>query len=164
MKQLPSTLKLTLTVILSVLFAFPGIVSVDSARAEDQSTDEANEKVETKSAPAKQANTGGGPWGHPDVLKAAAAIQMNPEQLTVFRASVGQFVDGLMKETMRLVKRQEPDIPRKLRRKRNKLAKQLDKQMAGVLDEEQYTRYETYRTLLMTKLKQMGSGGGRRRR
>ena len=105
----------------------------------------------------------GGPWGHPDVLNAAAAIQMTPEQQAKFRAAVGAFVDGLMKYTVSLIKQQKPDIPRKLKRKTRKLTKAMNQSMSEILDEEQYPRYEACRDLLLDKMEKISSGGRRRR-
>jgi len=103
-----------------------------------------------------------GPWMDPDVMKAAAAIKMDSEQATVFRSSLGTFVDAVMKETLRLMKIEVADMPRKLRSKRRKLVKNMDKAMAEVLAEDQYTHYEVYRNLLLKKMTKMADGKRRR--
>ena len=101
---------------------------------------------------------GGGPWTDPDVIKAAIAIDMTAEQSAAFRSSVGIFIDGVMRQSMSLIKRQKPDLKRELKRVYRKHGKRMDKNMQAVFTEEaQYARYEAYRDLLLSKMKKMGS-------
>ncbi|MCZ6641537.1 MAG: hypothetical protein O7F71_08175 [Gammaproteobacteria bacterium] len=161
LREAPNMNEFRLLTLVTLLGAV-GSIQMETASAQSAATTP-EPPVETKPDAEAPRRIGGGPWGDPDVLEAAAAVNMTPEQLAEFRVAVGSFVDDLMRETLRLVKRQEPDIPRKLKRKRRKLAGKMDETMSQVLDEDQYPRYEEYRDLLMAKLAQMGSGGGRRR-
>lgn len=110
------------------------------------------------SATAAEKLPGGGPWTDPEVIKAAIAIDMTAEQSAAFRTSVGAFIDGVMRQSMSLIKRQKPDLKRELKRVYRKHSKRMDKKMETVFSEEaQYARYEAYRDLLLSKMKQMGS-------
>jgi predicted ATPase len=111
------------------------------------------------SAIASEKQFGGGPWTDPDVIKAAIAIDMTAEQSAAFRSSVGAFIDGVMRQSMTLIKHQKPDLKRELKRVYRKHGKRMDKNMQTVFTEEaQYARYEAYRDLLLSKMKKMGSG------
>ena len=93
------------------------------------------------------------PWLQPDVVKASVEIGMDEEQATLFRASVGRFLDGRMKALNRLLQGNNvTDIERKLKRKTKTLQKQMDGEMAEFLTDEQYPRYEVYRDTLMSHM------------
>jgi hypothetical protein len=150
-------------VFIAILLVLPLSLPIQAETNASASTTDAAETKQANAKPVKaqrqsqqeQQQLGGGPWAHPDVLKAAAAIKMSPDQLSVFRTAIGAFVDDLMQETYRLTKQNKSDIPRRVKSKRNKLVKQLNGKMAAVLTEDQYSRYETYRILLVKKLKKI---------
>ena len=121
-------------------------------------------KVE-KEQMAKQAETqrAGGPWGSPEVLAAAAAINMTTKQNTAFRAVTGEFVDDLMRTLATIMKQQQGDNEQKFRLRRRGLIEDMDTKVKGILNHEQYPRYVVYRELLVEKLDSMRAPGRRRR-
>ncbi len=94
------------------------------------------------------------PWMEPDVLKAAIDIGMNDEQLPQFRASITEFMDGRTKALNRLLRGHNvTNMDRKMKSRTNSLKRAMNKQMSEFLTEEQYSQYETYRDLLMSKFR-----------
>ena len=89
----------------------------------------------------------------PEVLAAAAKIGMNEEQQGQFREAVGEFVDARMKAIGKLMRRNnQTNLPRKIRGRTNSLLKQLDKDVAEFLTDEQMPAYQEYRDTLKANL------------
>ena len=106
----------------------------------------------------KQANSS--PWTDPEVIKAAIAIDMSEEQAALFRTAMGTFIDGVWKDSMNLIKRQKPNLEKELKRVTRKHRKKLDQKMRAVFTEDQqFSRYQAYRDLLLSKLKKQVSSG-----
>jgi hypothetical protein len=106
----------------------------------------------------KQANAA--PWAHPDVIKAAIAIEMSEEQAALFRTAMGAFIDGIWRDSMNLIKRQKPNLEKALQRVTRKHSKRLDQEMRAVFTEDQqFARYQVYRDLLLSKIKKRISSG-----
>ena len=104
------------------------------------------------------------PWMQPQVVKASVAIKMTQDQLAVFREAVGGFLDGLTREYVSMMKQQKEDIPRRIKQARSRHARKMDKKMRGVLDDQQYERYLTYRKLLLASTDVMVNPPSRRGR
>ncbi len=93
------------------------------------------------------------PWMQPDVIEAAADIGMTDEQLPQFRAYITEFTQKQLTAYVRLSRSNTMrDAARKMRGKTRTLLRKMDEQMGGMLDEEQYLRYEIYRDLLSSRL------------
>ena len=93
------------------------------------------------------------PWMDPDVLKAAESIGMTDEQMPQFRVYITEFTQDRLQAYVRLSRSNTlRDANRKIRGKTSSLLKRMDEQMSGLLDVEQYGRYEIYRDLLKSKL------------
>ena len=91
---------------------------------------------------------------HPDVLRAALAINLKDEQKPQFRAAVTDFFNGRMEALNLLMRRHnQSNIGRKMKSKTNFLLKDMDAQVAEFLTEEQMPAYETYRKTLKSKLR-----------
>ena len=89
----------------------------------------------------------------PEVLEAAAAIQLSEEQTPQFRAAVGNFVDERMKAINKLMRRNnQTGLERKIKSRTNSLLKDMDEDMAAFLTEEQMPAYENYRDKLKANL------------
>ncbi len=89
----------------------------------------------------------------PEVLEAAAAIQLTEAQTPQFRTAVGSFVDERMKAINKLMRRNnQTGLQRKIKSRTNSLLKQMDKDMAVFLTEEQMPAYENYRDKLKANL------------
>ena len=92
----------------------------------------------------------------PEVLEAAAAINLNAEQQPLFREALGRFVDGRTKSFNSLMRRNnQTNLPRKLKGRTNSLLKKMDKEMAEFLSEEQMPAYKVYRDKLKANLRGM---------
>lgn len=88
-------------------------------------------------------------WLSDEVVAAAMNIGLSEDQLVPFRASVREFLEGYRDEVQQLIRRGEMNLDQQIRRARNSLARQMDKQMAGVLSEEQMALYQDYRAELL---------------
>ncbi len=87
------------------------------------------------------------------LLSAAVDIQLSEDQQIAFQTYLSEYLEKLGSATRKLIRRNnETDVAKKVVRKRKQLTRTLDKKMAGVLTEDQYPRYEKYRTLLLAKL------------
>ena len=92
------------------------------------------------------------PWLQQDVLTAAYNIQMSEPQRAEFRRCLSTFVHDLNTSISKLALRDEPDLDRAVRRKRDQHIKRMDVDMAKVLTAEQLPRYHAYRDLLVRRL------------
>ena len=63
-----------------------------------------------------------------------------------------------------MMKQQKEDIPRRIKQARSRHARKMDKKMRGVLDDQQYERYLTYRKLLLASTDVMVNPPSRRGR
>ncbi|MCP5179267.1 MAG: hypothetical protein R3E84_07795 [Pseudomonadales bacterium] len=96
------------------------------------------------------------PWAEPDVVLAAARIGMSDEQKTSFRDNVTTFFQCRVKGLQSLMKaRDQVDLARKARSKTLGCIHRLDKSMKGLVTDEQYPRYETYRDTLKKYLQEL---------
>ncbi len=89
----------------------------------------------------------------PEVLAAAAAMNLTEEQQPQFREAVGTFLDDRMKAINSLMRRNnQTGVDRKIKSRTNSLLKKMDKSMAGFLTEEQMPAYQNYRETLKANL------------
>ena len=89
----------------------------------------------------------------PEVLAAAAAMNLTEEQQSQFRSTLGTFLDDRMKAINTLMrKNNQRGIDRKIRSRTNSLLKKMDKSMAEFLTEDQMPAYENYRKTLKANL------------
>ena len=87
------------------------------------------------------------------LITAAVAIQLSEDQQAAFQTLLAEYLEKLGSATRKLIRRNnETDVAKKIIRKRKQLTRTFDKKMAAILTEEQYPRYEQYRTLLLAKL------------
>ena len=92
----------------------------------------------------------------PEVLRAAIAINLTEEQKPRFQAALGEFINARMQAINRLVrKNNQTDLKRKIKSKSNSLLKQMDKDMAAFLSEEQLPAYQSYRETLKANMRGM---------
>ncbi|MEZ5549607.1 MAG: hypothetical protein R3E82_01825 [Pseudomonadales bacterium] len=92
-------------------------------------------------------------WLDEEVVGAAIRIGMDESQQVQFRESVTLFLQSFGQEVEKLVRRGVPNLENQVRRKRKSLTREMDERMAGFLSAEQMPRYETYRDLLLSRLK-----------
>lgn len=93
------------------------------------------------------------PWLQPEVLKAAGGIGLTEEQMPGFRTAISDLVNNRAKAINRVMgKNNLTNVKRKVRVASKRQFKKMDKAMAGLLTDEQYPRYETYRDLLSKNL------------
>ena len=91
---------------------------------------------------------------HPDVIKAAVAMQLSEEQQPLFREAVGTFFDNRMKMIRKLLRGNNvTNAARKIKSRTNSLLKKMDASMAEFLTEEQLPAYEVYRDTLKANLR-----------
>jgi len=81
---------------------------------------------------------------HPDTKAAARAIGMSEEVKTQFDVIVKEYVEDLESGIKRIIKNNSTKFDSKIRRKNSSLVKTMDKQMAELLSENQWPRYENY--------------------
>lgn len=99
------------------------------------------------------------PWVAPEVMAAAVDIGMDDAQRAEFRGAVTDLARGYMDDIRKVMSgRDQTNLKRKIKSKRNSRMKQLDKAMAKVLTEEQMPRYEVYRDLLEDKMSKFPRG------
>jgi len=92
------------------------------------------------------------PWMHKDVLQAALNIGMNAEQSPQFKVALSRYFDDLNLGIKKLIRRNPSGLERAIKRKSNSVRKNMDKDMAKFLDEEQMSNYFVYRDLLLAKM------------
>lgn len=93
-------------------------------------------------------------WLRTNVMQAAYDINMTDDQRAQFAAQLRRFVESYQQSVDRVLNRSDVSDPAgRIERKRNSLAKKMDKSMAGILQEAQIPAYQKYRDLL---LKEMG--------
>ena len=87
-------------------------------------------------------------------LRASLEIGLDEAQFEPFRTIVSEFINGRIKALNKLLRGHNvTDMERKMKSRTNALKRNMDKQMAALLTEEQYPRYESYRDLLMSKFR-----------
>ncbi|MEM7219062.1 MAG: hypothetical protein AAF515_11905 [Pseudomonadota bacterium] len=90
----------------------------------------------------------------PEVLRAAAAIDMTDAQMSQFREAISEFADARISMINKLRRRSnQTDLPRKIRSKTNGLLRKLDKRVLGFLTEDQASAYDVYRNLLKDNMR-----------
>jgi len=94
------------------------------------------------------------PWLSDEVMAAAMAIQLTPEQMGPFRDNVAEFLASYRDQARKLVRRGAAGLEGQIHRLRKSLAADLDEQMAALLTDEQMVRYADYRTALLDALDQ----------
>jgi hypothetical protein len=92
------------------------------------------------------------PWLSDEVVAAAAAIELTPEQLGPFRASVTEFLVSYRDQASKLVRRGAAGLEGQIDRLRKSLARDMDERMAELLTEDQMVRYGDYRSALLDSL------------
>ena len=92
------------------------------------------------------------PWLSEEVMTAAVAIELTPEQLAPFRASVTEFLESYRDQARKLVRRGAAGLEGQIDRLRKSLAADMDERMAGFLSEDQMVRYADYRSALLDSL------------
>lgn len=102
-------------------------------------------------------------WLQKDVYAAWEKIELDTAQVPAFRAAVGTFLDGFNSDARRILRKGRGDMQRAIARKRRGRVKDMDADMAALLTETQYPRYETYRDLLLTKMDERARAARRRR-
>ena len=104
-------------------------------------------------SPCTRAEDQGALFDDTRLISAAVAIQLSEDQRAVFQTNLAEYLEKLGSATRKLIRRNnETDVTKKIVRKRKQLTRTLDRKMATILTEDQYLRYEDYRTLLLTKL------------
>ena len=92
------------------------------------------------------------------LLQAVVDIEMTEEQKAAFQTNLKEFMEDVASSTRKLMRRNnETGVQKKIIRKRKQLLNRLDKQMSDVLTEEQFPRYEKYRTLLYARMNGAGN-------
>ncbi len=90
----------------------------------------------------------------PEVLKAALQINLTDTQKPQFQQALTDFVNGRMKAINKIMRgHNQSNIDRKMKSRTNSLLKQMDKDMAGFLTEEQMPAYQNYRKTLKSHLR-----------
>ena len=101
-------------------------------------------------------------WQHPDIAKAAAAMQLNREQIQRFRVITGELIDDLMARVLSLMKRRQTQGPEQTEQKmssaRRKFIREMNARMKEILTDEQWPAYENYRDTLIGRLGVMRKG------
>ena len=93
------------------------------------------------------------PWLHPDVLEAAAGMQLTDEQLPRFRDAITNLVHNQTAATNKLLRQNNiADLDRKLKTVTNRQFRKMDREVGEFLSEAQLTGYRTYRQALKTQL------------
>ena len=104
------------------------------------------------------------PWEHPDVVRAALEIRMEPDQRPIFRATVTEFLRSYGADVRKLMlSNNQANLPHKMATKRRHRVRAMDESMAAVLDDGQYPRYETYRDMLLKMMDERAAGRRGRR-
>ncbi len=107
-------------------------------------------------ASALAAESQGGPWTDPEVLKAALAIDMTDEQKPKFGDGVTGFFNCYMAALKKVMAgRDNVDLERKMKSKTNSCVRKMDEAMSVFLTEEQLPKYAIYRDTLTDKLREM---------
>ena len=96
------------------------------------------------------------PWMHKDVLQAALNIDMNAEQSPQFKVALTRYFNDLNSAIKKVMRRNPTGIEREIKRKGNSVRKNMDKDMAKFLDEDQMSKYYVYRDLLLAKISNIG--------
>ena len=94
------------------------------------------------------------PWLSEEVIAAAMAIELTPEQMAPFRTSVTEFLESYRDQARRLVRRGAAGLEGQIDRLRKSLASDMDERMAAFLSEDQMVRYGDYRSALLDSLAQ----------
>ncbi len=93
------------------------------------------------------------PWTHPDVLRAAAQINLTDAQLKGFRSHVAEFLQGYGSDVARLMRaNNQTNLPRKIAGKRRARVSNMDERMGDLLTAEQLPAYQSYRDTLLQKM------------
>lgn len=92
-------------------------------------------------------------WMQPQVLQAAAAMNMTEEQQAQFRTIVGEFATARVASIRKIVRRGDADQQRKIRSKTRGLLKKMEKQLSAVLTEEQQPAFDNYMQIFRSRLR-----------
>ena len=94
-------------------------------------------------------------WLRPDVMQAAYDINLTDEQRARFASELRVFVEGYRQGVDKVLNRGDVSDPAgRIERKRNSLAKDMDKSMADILNDALMPAYRKYRNLLLAELGQ----------
>lgn len=94
-------------------------------------------------------------WLRPDVMQAAYNINMTDAQRARFASELRGFVEGYQQSVDKVLNRGDVSDPAgRIERKRNSLAKKMDRSMSDILNEAQMPAYRSYRDLLLAELDQ----------
>ncbi|MEZ5559807.1 MAG: hypothetical protein R3E86_14845 [Pseudomonadales bacterium] len=93
------------------------------------------------------------PWFQPDVLRAAVAINLSDEQKPQFQEAISDFFNDRMEMINKEVRRNPPNLERRIHSRTNSLVKAMDEKMGTFLTPEQMPQYEVYRDTLLANLK-----------
>lgn len=92
-------------------------------------------------------------WLRTDVMQAAFDIKMTDDQRAQFATELRKFVESYQQNVDRVLNRGDVSDPAgRIERKRNSLAKKMDKAMADILQEAQMPAYQKYRDLLLSEM------------
>ena len=93
------------------------------------------------------------PWVTPDLIKAAQAINLTPDQNAKFQQVVGDYVTAHFAMIAKVNKAAQPNIDMTIRSKDKGLVHQMDEEMKGVITDAQWPAYENYKKVLKGGLK-----------
>jgi hypothetical protein len=104
-------------------------------------------------------------WITVETVQAAIDIHMTDDQQHQFIDAVGDFVNDHFRMIQKEVKKEAPDLERRVVSRDNALVRQLDTRMHTILTTEQWPAYENYKKVLRAQLKGMPlpQGSGRTR-
>ena len=101
------------------------------------------------------------PWLQPDVIKAAVDLELDANQLPLFRQSVTELMSNQVRATNRILRANNvADVQRRLETATKRQFKKLDRSVAKFLNEQQLARYANYRAALQRHLLHRGTHPG----
>lgn len=92
-------------------------------------------------------------WLRTDVMQAAYEINMTDDQRARFAVELRRFVESYQQSVDKVLARSDVADPAgRIERRRNSLAKKMDRSMADILHESQMPAYQKYRGLLLSEM------------
>lgn len=137
-----------------------GASLAEDAAANADSTPTADTTTVT---PAAEANTAPNnqprpPWMTEEVMRAALAMQLTPEQQGPFRTIVGEFLTSVGAMVQQEMRRESGNFAHNVKRKTKYLANDMDEKLKPVLTEQQWPAYKNYREVLLESMRRPQRG------
>lgn len=92
-------------------------------------------------------------WKHPDVQAASDRMKLDQQQYEQFNVVLRNYRTELTRRVDKILRNNQSDFDRKMRSANNSLVKEMNKEVAGFLREDQIPAYNEFRDVQQKELR-----------